>query len=181
MIETLIVLGVLAAIAAVFVLIVALRPAQFRITRSAAFTAPIAEVFAQVNDFHNWNAWSPWAKIDPAARNTYAGPESGVGASFSWSGNSKVGEGTMTVLESRPNELIRIKLEFRRPFKAINTAEFTFKPDGQRTVVTWAMFGRSNFMSKAFGLIMNMDRMVGGEFEKGLANMKTVVEKTYVA
>src|SRR5262249_48571234 len=123
-----------------------------------------------------WEAWSPWAKIDPEAKNTFAGAAAGTGAIFSWDGNNKVGAGRMTVTESRPSELIRINLEFLRPFKATNTTEVTFKPDGNGTVRPWAMFGRKNFMSRAFCLFMNMDKMVGGDFEKGLASMKAVVE-----
>jgi hypothetical protein len=159
-----------------FVLVVAMQPSEFRITRSASMAAPAPAVFAQVNDFHNWDAWSPWAKIDPGAKVTFDGPPSGTGAIFTWSGNKQVGEGTMTLTESHPNDLIRINLEFRKPFKATNTAEFAFKPDGNKTLVTWSMYGRHNFVMKAFGLFMNMDKMVGGDFEKGLASMKSVVE-----
>lgn len=112
--------------------------------------------------------------MDPAAKNSYAGVPSGEGAMFSWAGNNKVGEGRMTLMESRPNELIRIKLEFLKPFQATNTAEFTFQPAGNGTQVTWSMSGRNNFMAKAFVLIMNCDKMIGGEFEKGLANLKDV-------
>ena len=166
----------LAAIVVLFVAVVAMQPSEFRIVRSGTIAAPASDVFAQVNDFHNWMAWSPWEKLDPALQRTHDGAPAGAGAIYSWSGNNKVGEGTMTLTESRPNELIRIKLEFRRPFKATNTSEFTFKPDGNQTVVTWSMSGRNNFMSKAFCLFMNMDKLVGGDFEKGLANMKSVVE-----
>jgi hypothetical protein len=167
----------LAAIVATFVIIVALRPADFRIERSAAMAASASTIFAQVNDFHSWEAWSPWAKLDPTAKSTFVGSPAGKGASFSWDGNNKVGAGTMTITESRPNDLIRINLEFRRPFKAKNTAEFTFQPDGPKTIVNWSMSGRNNFMCKAFGLFMNMDKLVGRDFEKGLAAMQAVVEK----
>jgi hypothetical protein len=177
MLETfLIVLTVLAIIVVVFLAIVAMQPSEFRIVRSGNIAAPAADVFAQVNDFHKWEAWSPWAKLDPKAKNTYAGAPEGKGAVFSWAGDGNVGEGSMTLMESRPNDLISIQLEFRRPFKATNTAEFSFKPDGNQTVVTWSMSGRKNFIVKAFGLFMNMDKMVGGQFEKGLASMKAVVE-----
>jgi uncharacterized protein YndB with AHSA1/START domain len=171
-----IVLIALAAIVVVFVAVVAMQPSEFRIERSATISAPAADVFAQVNDFHKWHAWSPWAKIDPAMKQTYDGTPAGTGAIYTWVGNKKVGEGTMTLTDSRPNDVISIKLEFRKPFKATNTAEFTFKPEGNQTVVTWSMSGRNNFMFKAFGLLMNMDKMLGGEFEKGLASMKAVVE-----
>jgi uncharacterized protein YndB with AHSA1/START domain len=159
-----------------FVVVVALLPADFRIERTGTISAPPAEVFAQVNDFHKWGAWSPWEKLDPALQRTYAGAPEGAGAIYSWTGNKQVGEGRMTLMESRPNDLISIKLEFLKPFKATNTAEFTFKPQGEQTVVTWSMTGRKNFVLKAFSLFMNMDKMVGGDFEKGLANMKSVVE-----
>ncbi|MGE5193981.1 MAG: SRPBCC family protein [Deltaproteobacteria bacterium] len=166
----------LAAIVVVFVGVVAMQPSDFRVTRSTTIAAPPADVFAQVNDFHNWEAWSPWAKLDPAARNSFEGASAGTGAIFKWSGNDKVGEGKMTLTESRPHELIRIKLEFVRPFADTSTTEFTFKPEGGQTVVTWSMFGRKNFVSKAVCLFMNMDKMLGGDFEKGLAQMKTVAE-----
>jgi hypothetical protein len=166
------------AIVVVLVIIVALQSADFRIARSATVTAPAAEVFAQVNDFHNWQAWSPWANIDPAMKQIYEGSPAGAGAIYMWSGNKKAGEGRMTLTESRPSDLIRIKLEFLKPFKATNTAEFTFKPQGNQTVVTWSMFGQKNFMFKAVHLLMNMDKMLGGEFDKGLAQMKAVAEAT---
>lgn len=163
-------------IVALFVGVVAMRPSEFLVTRTAAMAAPAPAVFAQVNDFHNWNAWSPWAKLDPAAKNIFEGAPAGTGAGFKWSGNNKVGEGSMTITESRPNDLIRIKLEFLRPFKAANTAEFTFKLEENKTTVTWSMFGRNNFMGKAVGLFMDCDKMVGGQFEQGLAQMKLIVE-----
>ena len=163
------VVGVLAAI-------VALQPSEFRIERSATIAAPAPAVFAQVNDFHNWEAWSPWAKLDPAAKSSFEGAPAGKGAAFAWAGNSKVGEGRMTITESRPSELVRIKLEFVKPFAATNTAEFTFKPAGDRTAVTWSMFGHNNFISRAVFLFVNMDKALGSEFEKGLASMKSAAE-----
>ncbi len=172
----LIALAIIAVLLIAFVVLVAMQPTEFRIARSATMSAPVSTVFAQVNDFHHWDAWSPWAKIDPAMKQTYEGAPTGTGASYSWFGNNKVGEGTMTLTESRPNDLIVIKLEFRRPFKATNTSEFAFKENGNQTVVTWSMSGRNGFMFKAFGLFMSIDKMLGGEFEKGLATMKAVVE-----
>ena len=165
-----------AAIVVVFLAIVAMQSSDFRVVRSARIPAPPAAVFAQVNDFHNWEAWSPWAKLDPTAKNSFDGAPAGAGAIFSWAGNNKVGEGTMTLTESRPHDLIRIKLDFRKPFKGTNDVEFTFKFEGDQTLVKWDMSGRKNFVSKAFCMFMNMDKMVGGQFEKGLANMKSVVE-----
>jgi len=174
-----ILLGVAAAgalVVVVLALIVAMQPSEFRIERSAVIAAPAPAVFAQVDDFHNWEAWSPWAKLDPVAKNSFEGAPAGKGAAFSWAGNNKVGEGRMTITESRPNELIRIKLEFLKPFDATNTAEFTFRPEGERTAVTWSMYGHNNFISRAVFLFVNMDKALGGEFEKGLASMKSAAE-----
>jgi Polyketide cyclase / dehydrase and lipid transport len=171
-----IILIALAVIVAVFVVVVALQPAEFRVARSATMSAPAPVVFAQVNELRKWEAWNPWQKIDPAMKLTFAGPPAGNGASYSWVGNNQVGEGRLTITESRPSDLVRIKLEFLKPFAATNTAAFTFKPEGNQTSVTWSMEGRNNFMAKAINLCMNMDKMVGAQFEKGLADMKSVVE-----
>src|SRR5215467_5069958 len=130
-------------------ILVALQPSEFRVARAATMAAPPSLVFAQVNDFHKWDAWSPWEKLDPAMTRRYEGAPAGAGAIYAWSGNGQVGEGRMTVTESRPSELIRIDLRFLRPFAATNTAEFTFRPEGDRTAVTWSVSGRNNFMAKA--------------------------------
>src|SRR4029450_3509072 len=114
----------LAALVVLLVVVVALQPSEFRITRTATVAAPASAVFAQVNDFHKWEAWSPWAKLDPNAKNTFEGPSAGEGACFRWAGNKNVGEGSMTITESRPNDLIRIRLEFLKPFAATNATEF---------------------------------------------------------
>ena len=166
----------LAVIVVVLVSIVALQPSDFRVARSATISAPPPAVFAQVNDFHKWEAWNPWGKIDPAMKQTYEGAPAGVGAIYTWVGNKNVGEGRMTLTESRPSDLIRIKLEFFKPFAGTNIAEFTFKPAGNQTAVTWSMAGKNNFMAKAIHLFMNMDKMIGGQFETGLAQMKLIVE-----
>ena len=165
-----------AAIVVLFVIVVATRPSDFRVTRAARIAAPAEVVFANVNDLHKWEVWSPWAKMDPAAKSSFSGPESGPGASMTWSGNNKVGEGRMTITDSHPHEVIQIKLEFLRPFKATNAAEFTFKPEGGQTQVTWSMSGKNNFMAKAIHLCINMDKMIGGQFERGLADLKSVAE-----
>lgn len=166
----------LAVIIVVVAVVVAMQPDDFRVTRSTTVSAPAAVVFAQVNDLQKWEAWNPWQKKDPAMKLTFSGPPAGPGASYSWAGNNEVGEGRLTITESRPGELVRLKLEFMKPFAATNTAEFTFKPEGERTNVTWAMQGNNNFFAKALHLVMNMDKMVGGEFEKGLVDMKAAVE-----
>ncbi len=169
-------IGVVAVIV-VFLIVVALQPGEYRIERTAAMAAPAADVFAQVNDFHKWEAWSPWAKLDPAAKNTFEGSASGVGAKFSWEGNDKVGSGRMTITESKPAERIAITLEFLKPFADTAATEFTFKGDPKQTNVTWAMSGKKDFLGKGMCLFMNMDKMVGGDFEKGLASIKSIVEK----
>lgn len=166
----------LAAMIAALVVVVAMQPSEFRITRTATVSAPAAAVFAQVNDFHNWETWSPWAKLDPAMKQTFAGAPAGTGAIYTWAGNAQVGEGRMTVTESRPNELIKIKLEFLKPFASVATADFTFNTESNQTSVTWSMEGRNNFFAKAIGLFLNMDKMVGGQFETGLAQMKAAAE-----
>src|SRR6516164_9149180 len=122
----------LVAIVAAFAAFVALRPSEYRIARSATIAAPASDVFAQVNDFHKWEAWSPWAKIDPAMKQTYEGAPSGTGAKYGWASKKQVGEGRMTITESRPNDLIRIELQFIRPWVATNDVEFNFKPDDNR-------------------------------------------------
>jgi len=173
-----ILLAVLAVIA-LFVIVVATRPSEFRVSRSLAMNAPAEECFAQVNDFHNWDAWSPWAKLDPNAKQTYEGPPAGVGSVMKWSGNNKVGEGISTITDSRPGQLVRMNLQFLRPMKATNIGEFAFESHSpERTKVTWSMSGRNGFAGKAFGLFVNCEKMVGGEFEKGLASMKRIVESS---
>jgi uncharacterized protein YndB with AHSA1/START domain len=170
------VLAVLFVIIAAFAVYVALQPAEFRIERTATIAAAPADVFDQVNDFHKWEAWSPWAKLDPQAKVTFEGAPAGQGAVFTWSGNDDVGEGRMTLAESRPNELVRIDVAFVKPFEGGNISEFAFKPDGEHTAVTWTMSGRNGFIGKAMCLFVDMDKMLGGAMEKGLAQMKSVAE-----
>ena len=166
----------LVVLVGVLAIVVAVQPAEFHVSRSATIAAPPAAVFAQVNDFHLWDAWSPWTKKDPNCQNSFEGPSSGKGAGFRWSGNSEVGEGSMTITESKPNELIRIKLEFVRPFAGTDDVEFTFKPVGDQTAVTWTMDGQKNFMTKAIGLVMNCEKMCGDQFDQGLASIKSIAE-----
>ena len=167
---------IVVAVVAVFAVVVALQPSEYRVARSTTVSAQAPDVFAQVNDFHNWEAWSPWAKLDPAAKTTFEGPAAGQGAVFAWFGNDKVGEGRMTLTESRPAELVKIRIDFVKPFAGTSTSEFNFKPAGNQTAVTWAMSGQRNFLEKAMCLFVSMDKMLGGEFEKGLAQMKSVAE-----
>ena len=170
------ILVALLVVVVVLVAVIAMQPSQFHVTRTATIAAPPPVVFAQVNDFHKWEAWNPWGKLDPAAKQTYEGAPAGSGAVYTWSGNSQVGAGRMTLVESRPNDLIRIKLEFLKPMAGTSTAEFTFRPEGDRTAVTWSMDGTNNFVAKAMCLVVNLDRMIGGQFEKGLADMRAVAE-----
>ena len=165
-----------AVIIVVFLVIVAMQPAEFRVTRSASVAAPQAAVFDQVNDLHKFEKWNPSGKIDPAMKVSYEGAAAGVGAVYKWAGNNEVGEGKMTITESRPSDLVRIKLEFLKPFASTADTEFTFKPEGNQTAVTWSMAGKNNFMAKAMCLFMSMDKMIGSQFEKGLADMKAMVE-----
>jgi hypothetical protein len=171
-----ILLGVLAVIV-LLVLVVATRPSEFRIQRSATMGAPPPVVFALVNDFHAWPTWSPWERLDPAMKRTHSGAPSGTGAAYAWQGNDDVGEGRMTIEKSEPPSVVGIKLEFLKPFAATNTTTFTFAPEGPGTKVTWAMEGNNNFAAKAASLFMDMDKLVGADFERGLAAMKAASEK----
>jgi hypothetical protein len=166
----------LGALLALLLIVISLQPATFHVERSITMAAPPEAAFAQVNDFHAWAAWSPWEKLDPAMKRTYDGAPAGVGAKYAWVGNKDVGEGRMTIEKSDPAKLIGVKLEFLKPFEATNTATFTFEktPEGSKT--TWAMDGNNNFISKAMCLVMDMDKMIGPDFERGLASLKTAAE-----
>ncbi|NOT83254.1 MAG: SRPBCC family protein [Methylococcaceae bacterium] len=174
MLEIILILVAIAII--IFIIVAARQPDDFSITRSATINAPAEAVFSQVNELQKWDAWSPWAKLDPNAQNYFEGPEAGTGAIMRWAGNNKVGVGSMKITESRPNDFIQFKLQFLKPFVATNAAEFTFTPEGDQTRVTWSMYGKNNLMAKIMGLIMNCDKMVGGQFEQGLGDLKTIVE-----
>ncbi len=167
---------VVVGLGAAFCGFVATRPSEFRVTRSAVIAAPAERTFEMVNDFKNWDAWSPWAKLDPNMKKTLDGAQSGAGAIYTWAGNDDVGEGRMTILESKPDSQIQIQLEFLKPWTATNNTTFEFTPEGGGTKVVWTMDGVNDFMGKAFSVFMNMDKMVGGDFEKGLAQMKAAAE-----
>jgi hypothetical protein len=166
----------LVALVAVLCVVIAMRPDDFKVSRSATMKASPTAVFEQVNDFHKWDAWSPWAKMDPNAKSTFAGPNSGKDAKFSWAGNSDVGEGSMTIVESEPNDHVRIKLDFVKPFAGTNDVLMKIEPKDGETLLTWSMAGKTNFMTKAVGLFMDCEKMVGDQFDQGLASMKTIVE-----
>ncbi|CAG7856602.1 hypothetical protein MCAMS1_01152 [biofilm metagenome] len=168
---------ILIALAIIVILVLAAKqPDDFSVTRTGNINAPASAIFPHVNNLHRWDAWSPWAKLDPNAKNSFEGPDEGINAKMSWSGNNKVGVGSMTVIESQPNDLIRFKLEFLKPMKATNASEFSFKPEGNQTAVVWSMSGSNNFMGKVFNVFVNCDKMVGGQFEQGLASLKQIVE-----
>jgi Polyketide cyclase / dehydrase and lipid transport len=176
-----IILGVLAVVVlAVAGLVVAImmQPDTYRVVRTASINAPSEKVFAQVNDFRRWDAWSPWAKIDPAMKATYGGPPSGVGSTYQWVGNDEVGEGKMTIKESHPSSHLKIDLEFIKPFASQANTEFILKPVGDRTDVEWSIDGKHNFLSKAMCLVISMDQMIGPDFEKGVNQLKTVAESS---
>ena len=158
------------------VVVVALQPKDYRVSRSATIAAPAPVAFALVNDFHNWAAWSPWATVDPAMKQSFEGAPAGAGAAYTWSGTREVGEGRMTIVESRPPERVRVKLDFDKPLKGTSMAEFTFRSEGDRTVVTWSMTGEKSFVAKAIHLVLGVERIIGRQFEKGLAAMKTAAE-----
>jgi hypothetical protein len=166
----------LALVIVVFLIVVATRPSEFRVERSASISAPPAAIFPYVNELKKWEVWNPWGKIDPAMKLTYDGPPAGKGASYAWVGNREVGEGKLTIAESRPNELVRCQMEFYKPMAGTSEAQFTFQPEGNQTKVTWTMTGKNSFIAKAMCMFMNMDKMIGGQFEKGLADMKAAVE-----
>lgn len=165
-----------AVVVLAFVVVVAVQPSDYRVVRTTTISAPALVVFVQVNDFHRWGEWSPWAHLDPNMKQTFEGTPTGTGAIYTWSGSGKVGEGKMTILESRPSELVRIQLEFIKPFASTCATDFTFHSEKDQTSVTWSMAGKNNFIGKAFCLFMNMDKTVGGDFERGLSMMKSTAE-----
>src|ERR1039457_1351749 len=167
----------LVVVVAAFAIAVATRPAEFHIERSITACAPPASVFAQVNDLHAWAAWSPWEKLDPKMEKTHGGPPAGPGATYAWKSESgKVGQGRMTIEKSEAPVLVVVNLEFIKPFAATNTVTFRLEDATAGTKVTWAMDGRNGFMGKVFALLMNMDKTVGGDFERGLVGLKSVAE-----
>jgi hypothetical protein len=155
---------------------IATRPDTFRVERSATIAAPAGALFGYLNDFHQWPQWSPWEKLDPDMQRTFSGAQSGVGARYAWLGNSKAGQGSMHMTESNPNDRVALDLDFIKPFKSSNVIEFTLKPSGSATQVTWTMSGNNTTMTKAFSLIASMDKLVGKDFDKGLANLKALAE-----
>ncbi len=160
----------------VFCAIVATRPDSYRVERSAVVSAPPEIVFKYVNDFRQWEQWSPFEKMDPVMRKTYEGPSSGVDARYHWKGNGRAGEGRMRIAESDPARRIAIDLQFIEPFESTSRTTFTFEPVANGTRVTWGMAGENTTMGKAISLFASMDEMIGKEFDEGLAKLGTVAE-----
>lgn len=167
--------ALIAVFISLFVVLIGTRPNTFRIERSTTIAAPPERIVALIDDFHAWGQWSPWEKIDPTMTRTFEGPERGVGAVYGWTGTGKAGTGRMEILEDTPAKVV-IKLDFIKPFEAHNMAIFTLEPQGGATRVVWAMEGGQPFMAKLMGLVFNMEKMVGPDFEKGLASLKTSAE-----
>jgi hypothetical protein len=169
--------AVIVLVAAVLTIVIATQPSKFHVERSLTMMAPPEAAFAQVNDFRKWEKWSPWLEEDPSAKHSYEGSPAGEGAIFRWAGNEQVGEGSMTILESQPPGHIKIELHFIKPFEDIATTDFLFTPAGDETMVTWTMDGKHTFISKAMCLfVFDMDKMIGGKYDEGLASMKKIVE-----
>ena len=168
---------VLIVLIAVLLGYAATRPDSFRVERATVIKAPPAKVFALIDDFHQWAGWSPWEKLDPAMKRTHSGAASGKGAVYAWQGNNDVGAGRMEILESAAPSRVLIRLDFSKPFEASNTAEYTLQPEGDATRVTWAMYGPAPFLSKLMQVFVSMDKMIGKDFEQGLANLKALAER----
>ena len=178
MLTTLAIIAVVLAIAiAIILILAATKPDTFRIERSATVNAPSEKVFALINDFQQWRAWSPWENKDPDLKRTYSGAERGKGAVYAWEGNKNVGSGRMEVLDAAAPSKVVIKLDFFAPFEAHNTAEFTMLPQGNATNVHWVMHGPAQFISKVMQVFVSLDKMIGKDFETGLANLKNLAEK----
>ncbi|MEO6530544.1 MAG: SRPBCC family protein [Specibacter sp.] len=148
---------------------------SFSVSRSAVIPAPAEEIYPLVISFREWIKWSPWEGLDPAMQRSYAGPVQGVGATYSWKGNRKAGAGTMEIVEAAEPSGIHLRLEFSKPMKAVNPTTFTFVPEGSGTRVTWTMTGENKGLGRVFMLFMNMDKLVGGDFEKGLSQLAAAV------
>lgn len=167
-------LGV-AAVLAIILVLASMQPNDFKVVRSTTIKAPAEKIIPLISDFHRWDTWSPWEKLDPGMQRTHSGAASGKGAIYHWKGNDAVGEGQMEVLDVTPNA-VNIKLDFLAPFEAHNKADFMLDTKGDMTTVNWTMSGPANYMTKIMGLFVSMDKMVGPDFERGLAQMKAVAE-----
>ena len=180
MLQILAIIAAVLAIAIAIILVLAMtKPDSFSVRRTALVSAPAEKIFPLISNFHQWTSWSPWENRDPAMKRSYSGAESGNGAVYAWEGNKNVGSGRMEILDASSPSKITIKLDFFKPFEGHNTAEFTFVPERETaaTNVIWVMQGPSSFMSKVMQVFMDLDKMIGRDFETGLANLKTLTEK----
>jgi uncharacterized protein YndB with AHSA1/START domain len=175
--EVITIIAIVIALAiAVILILAAMKSDTFRVVRTASISAPSEKLFALISDFHQWRSWSPWENRDPDLKRSYSGTERGKGAIYAWDGNKNVGSGRMEILEASPSQVV-IKLDFLKPFEAHNQAEFTLTPQAGATSVTWTMHGPAPFMSKVMQVFMNMDKMIGKDFEAGLANLQKVARQ----
>jgi hypothetical protein len=172
-----IVIAALVALLAAILIFAATRPDSFSVQRTTSIKTPPDKVYPLITDFHRWDAWSPWEKMDPAMKRTFGGASSGKGAVYAWEGNSKVGAGRMEIVDAAVPSKVTIQLDFIRPLEGHNVAEFTLQPKGDMTDVTWTMRGPSPYPAKVMGVFFNMDKMIGNDFETGLANLKNIAEK----
>ena len=172
------IIAILIALVVLGILVLAAtKPDIFRVQRSTTIKAPPEKIFALINDFNAWTTWSPWEKKDPAMKRTFGTVTSGKGATYAWEGNKEVGQGRMEIAVSLPTSKVALKLDFVKPFEAHNQVEFTLEPKGDATSVTWNMQGPTPYFAKILHVFMDMDKMVGKDFETGLANLKAVAEK----
>ena len=164
-------------IAFIITILVLRQPDSFRYARTQTMNATPGAVFEQVNDLRKFNEWSPWAKVDPGAKIEFSGPSAGVGAAMSWDGNKDIGAGKMTVIDSKPNDYVKYRLDFERPMKSTAESEISITPEGAQSLVTWSMYGKNTVMGKIVGIFINCEKMVGDMYSKGLLNLKATVEK----
>jgi uncharacterized protein YndB with AHSA1/START domain len=178
MLEVIVIVAIILALAVAVILgLAATKPGTIRVQRAIEIKAAAEKIYPLISDFHQWVAWSPYEKKDPAMKRTYGGADHGKGATYAWDGDSNVGSGRMEILEVTPPSKVVIKLDFFTPFEGHNTAEFTMLPQGDGTHVTWTMHGPAHFMSRLIQVFVNLDNMIGRDFEAGLANLKTLTEK----
>ncbi|MGZ8850248.1 MAG: SRPBCC family protein [Thermoanaerobaculia bacterium] len=168
---------VVVVLVAALLIFAATKPDTLRVERTASIKAPPEKIFPLVNDFHNWSSWSPWEKRDPAMKRTYSGAAVGKGAVYEWDGNNQVGKGRMEITDTTAPSRITIKLDFMEPLEGHDIAEYTLEPQGDSTKVTWVMHGPNRFIGKVISVFISMDKMIGKDFETGLANLKTIAEK----
>jgi uncharacterized protein YndB with AHSA1/START domain len=175
------IIGIVAAVIVIAIAVLAIyaatKPDSFTVQRAIVIKAPPEKIFALITDLHGWAAWSPYEAKDPAMKRTFSGAPSGKGAIYEWDGNNKVGQGRMEIIDAPPPAKVVIKLDFIRPFEGHNSAEFMLAPQGDMTAVTWTMYGPARYITKVMSTVFDLDKMIGTDFEVGLANLKAAAEK----